>query len=1354
VKVIAGTAIAIAVLSCTPISRADAAPVGLWTQCETGSGAGQCNLPRGIAADEVNGHIVVADQNNARIDELNALGQFVKAWGWGVDTAGGKFESCTEKSECRAGSTGAGIGQFEYGSPQGIAVDSAGCVYVVDRGIPSNQRVQKFCDGEFALMFGGNVNKTKVEAGGASEEEENLCPYDVGDECQGGTIGSGNGEFGNWPATGDYIETFTAGTKTTADDKVYVGDANRIQVFDTEGVYQEQFTVPGIVRGLYVDTTGGLYVIYNDQPNVRKLSPAGELLQTFELKEPGGALLKPTAVAVGANNHVYAFGPLTRSEGGSGSPRDPIFEFDPGGSIVDEFGEGEYTAASTGLAANLCPETEPPGNLYVTNPSSSNAFVRAYGTFPVGCFKARTGEADPIGELTATLKGAVNPTGLEVTECLFEYGTTTTYGQSAPCEDPEASEIGSGGEPVPVHADVSGLSKGTVYHFRLIAKVGGEKETGIDETFKTLGPPVVSAERASAVSYAEATLRAKVNPEGFQTDYSFQYMPRLAYEQAGESFEGAPGTALTPVGKDRSEHPASAAIADLIPGTAYAFRIVASNSSGTTEGAAHFFNTYRSPTPFPPCPNDAYRTGSSAQLPDCRAYEMVSPVDKNGGDIVRALAGTENPGAYVQASTDGNRIAYTALFAAFAGEPSGFVHNEYLAGRTERGQPGEGWSTEGIHPPVSGEASGPGEIFGFRRDFSAFSADLCSAWLADKQTPPFALDAQEGYANLYRRENCEPGKGIFETLVPDPPYEVPEGTEPVYVGERSVQGIAANGHSVFFVAEARLLDEAAEGASPQIYERSGGALRVVSVLPDGAGGDPEPGDGSGFPGPGGAAVGSGAINTLAGAVSEDGSRVYWTSGVGAQLGNGKLYLRIHPEQGIAAGECANAATACTRAVSSGTTAFFWGAAADGSKAIYSEEEDLYLYDLAKDKSTEIAEGVKGIAGFSEDLGRIYLVSREDQGAGPNKEGEEAVEGAPNLYLLEGGALTFIGTLAETDTGAFEAGSQSVAAYGLAAKISYQRATRVTPDGSHIAFNSRAPLTGFDNTDTADGRPVVEVYSYDAESGELSCASCDPTGARPSGAPELRLPYNTPPLPPEAETNVPAAAWIPTWEHPLHASNVLSEDGTRLFFNSSEALLPRDVNGAQDVYEWEAAGTGSCRGDGSDPFYFPQNDGCIYLISSGESPSESEFWEASPDGADVFFNTASSLVAADPGSVDLYDARAGGGFAVPAEAAECEGEACQSPPPAPASPTPASAAYNGPGNVEEGAGGRCKRPARAARRLARRAKRSARQAKRARRARQAKRARAMAHRARRLSRRAKAKGKRARRCRARARRAAR
>ena len=124
-----------------------------------------------------------------------------------------------------------------------------------------------------------------------------------------------------------------------------------------------------------------------------------------------------------------------------------------------------------------------------------------------------------------------------------------------------------------------------------------------------------------------------------------------------------------------------------------------------------------------------------------------------------------------------------------------------------------------------------------------------------------------------------------------------------------------------------------------------------------------------------------------------------------------------------------------------------------------------------------------------------------------------------------------------------------------------------------------------------------------------------------------------------------------------------------------------------------AGAGGCHA--SDADYFASNGGCLSLLSSGESPRDSEFVDASADGSDVFIRTESSLVKADPGLVDIYDARIGGGFPEPEQAALCEGQACQNPPAAPQAKTPASAQYNGPGNVKEAKSSRCAKPARRA-----------------------------------------------------------
>ncbi len=1096
-------------------------------------------------------------------------------------------------------------------------------------------------------------NITTIAEGGGAE----ICK--PADQCKGGSRGAADGEFGRWPIVASFIAIDPA-------DKVYVGDENRIQRFDTEGVFQSQIALPGkTVRSLATDAAGNLYYAANG-PGIHKISSAGVPLapETFELPNVDFAASIPTAVAVDVAGNVYAIRPTT-----SGHPADVILEFDPAGKVIASFGEGEFDG-STGLAANLCAGSEAPGNLLVTNVGGgtfhTKDFVRAYGTQPNGCFKALTGAASKIEETSATLNGTVNPLGSLSSECRFQYGTTTSYGSIAPCAESAAS-IGEGTKPVPVHVGLSGLQRGTVYHYRLLAKVAGTSEKGPDRSFKTLGPPVISADYTVDATATEASLKARVNPEGFPTTYRFEYGADASY---GKS------SAEVAIGSDRSDHPVVITLKGLTPGATYHWRIVAANSSSEkaghpSEGEDHVLHTYRPTAVDTDCPNQTFRTAASAFLPDCRAYEMVSPVDKNGGDIFRELTSDEDVGDRVQASPDGNRLTYTAN-PSFAGSPSNFNFNQYLASRHERGEPGEGWSNQGINPPVAGQSVDPAYVFGFLREFIAFTPDLCSAWLVDHQTPPPTADGQPGYTNLYRRENCGVDAGSFEALVPSPKYELPTGTPLEYVYRHSVQGYSADGSQAIFAAAAKLSEEAAKSANYQLYDSSGGEVHLVSVLPNGSAASGSASEaGSGF-------VGRGNLDR---AVSTDGSRVYWTT-------DSKVYLRQHAVQGIVPGECSEAAIACTLAVSaSNADATFWSAAGDGSKALYSEgslkggKADLYEFDLAKYEAKEpprrlIAHDVKGVAGTSRDLSRIYFVSSDGLAPGQkNSQGDEAKAGQPNLYLDEKGAVSFVATVIAGDVGALEPDSRTLA-YDISEAIPYYRATRVSADGARIAFESRAPLTGYDNTGP-DGRPAVEVFAYEAGGG-LACVSCNPSGARP-GVAELRVPYR--PVRSGNKTLVPAAAWIPTWESPLHASNVLSADGERLFFNSNDALLPRDTNGAPDVYEWEAPGTGRC--SEASASYFAQNGGCLYLISSGESPSESEFWEASPDGRDVFFTTSSSLLPQDPGLIDLYDARVDGGFPQPIEPPACEGEACQGAVAPPNDPTPASSGFRGPGNPPKG-----------------------------------------------------------------------
>jgi hypothetical protein len=126
--------------------------------------------------------------------------------------------------------------------------------------------------------------------------------------------------------------------------------------------------------------------------------------------------------------------------------------------------------------------------------------------------------------------------------------------------------------------------------------------------------------------------------------------------------------------------------------------------------------------------------------------------------------------------------------------------------------------------------------------------------------------------------------------------------------------------------------------------------------------------------------------------------------------------------------------------------------------------------------------------------------------------------------------------------------------------------------------------------------------------------------------------------------------------------------TRLFFTSPDHLVAADTNGHADAYQLSLQGTSGC----ANAF------GCLGLLSSGREGTAT-FLGASADGTDAYFSTDASLLGADPDSLDLYDARAGGGFPEPVVPVPCVADACQGPPPLPEGADPGSAQVAGLGH---------------------------------------------------------------------------
>lgn len=681
---------------------------------------------------------------------------------------------------------------------------------------------------------------------------------------------------------------------------------------------------------------------------------------------------------------------------------------------------------------------------------------------------------------------------------------------------------------------------------------------------------------------------------------------------------------------------------------------------------------WASPTNASTCPNAQFRSGPSELLPDCRVYEQVSPVEKGGQDAL-----TLKPMFPAQASRcEGSElcaVAYMSVSAAFAGAPANEYPNAYVTARIPAG-----WQTTPLSPPTpqAPVSSNPKLTYDFSEDLSDVAI----------RVPPQQLteSAPAGVYNLYLRQPSSVYSLLTTIAPPEPPAAecgrcFERQDVPAFAGASS-----GFGH-VLFEANDSLVAGAPGGGVQNLYESAGGQVRLVGILPDGA-----------IPA-GGATAGAGIeasgehAGELKHAISRDGSHVLFEATADGgipdeqQQGDTELYERIDggstvevsaPAPGAQPSSCETAMGVCAA-----QPAQFWAASADGSIVYFTSKaaltkqsntgpepqdpgEDLYRYDVGSGKLTDLTpdpyehkpeEGedgasLLGVVGASEDGTYVYFVAEGHLAQG-------ASEGKPNLYVWHGrtaesGSVQFVASLATPS----EIEQDNIELMFQGENFPYNSDVEdwtrwpsasqayVTPDGRHLAFMSAEPLTGYENRDEA-GEAVHEVFVYSAESGQLVCASCDPSGARPLGSAFI------------------GATLDERVSTPFHQPRSLSDDGSRLFFSSPYVL----------------AGVGG----GSDKL-FEYEDGAIQLISGAQAGSEAVFLDASASGDDVFFATRERLAPTDTDELlDVYDARANGGLPAPRQPSSCTGATCQEPlPPSPSLAMPLSALFTGPGNLLE------------------------------------------------------------------------
>ncbi len=558
------------------------------------------------------------------------------------------------------GASGAGNGQFS--SPAGVAVDdSSGDVYVADQG---NNRVERFdAEGGYLSQFNGSDNPSFPEGFSAPTgiAVDNSTGPSKGDVY---VIDQGHHAIDKFSSTGTFLfelKGYENAFAVTVDSSGNVWAATR---FEGESVpvngFQEfsdaeenellRAEHPRLYpfAGIAVDSEESLYLFTTTEGNrfVEKW-PHGHGATGKEV-----AACCATALALDtATNGVFV------DEGSS------IAEFGPFGepylSPVQTFGTGFSSEAGISTSEGIAVNSKT-GTVYASQRAGDTVAVFKAALFP----DVATGVA-VVQRTSAKLEGVVNPSGREVTLCQIEFGTSTSYGQTAPC----ASAPGSGSSPVTVSAQAGGLALETSYHYRLVAGNSNGVNLGEDHTFTTFGAvPELHTEAATSVeqpaAQTVATLNASFNPDGADTHYYFEYGETEEYGSVSPALPGADA------GEGVELEHVHTQVVGLRPSTLYHYRIVGVDSFGTSTGADMTFIT---PVLIPPAPvvgglpasdlsqfgatlNGTIQTGEGLvnyrfEYGTSTAYGQVAPIPDNYTPITSETLPVSQPVQGLQAGT-------------------------------------------------------------------------------------------------------------------------------------------------------------------------------------------------------------------------------------------------------------------------------------------------------------------------------------------------------------------------------------------------------------------------------------------------------------------------------------------------------------------------------------------------------------------------------------------------------------------------------------------------------------------------------------------------------------------------------
>ncbi len=769
-------------------------------------------------------------------------------------------------------------------------------------------------------------------------------------------------------------------------------------------------------------------------------------------------------------------------------PDNEVLEYSPTGTLLNTFTGGAGSGAldgPTGVAVDSA------GDLWVADSGNNRIEELSPTDTPLAQIRSE-GVQDAIaldgqGDVFAIDKNGQDSCGSLHPPCshLVEYDAAGAQVADAGAASFEAG----GGIELPPMVAVDKAS-GRVY----VSDASGGKVW----VFALPTAPRVEKELSAEVGTSEAKLGGLVNPGGLAATYRFEYGTTTAYGQSTPFPEGSVGEGLT-------SHAVWAAASGLVPDTTYHYRVVVTNELAP-EGVAGPDQTFTTETAEQAaCPNEQFRGGFSARLPDCRAYELVTPPVANSAYFESA-----GPAA------NGNSVSLSTR-EPLPDAPAG--GNGYVATRGF-----SGWTSEDVLPLYSYTSVGCNQ---FAATDVAFSTELSQAVVRvgnSTSTSTGISDFQKcnaegvevvrgeplGYENLLLRE----GPGVYELI--NAFDHARSGAMPA---NATFQAASADLRHIVFSEHSPLTANAPYGAE-DLYEWDEGALRLLTVLP-------------------GEIPAEGALpETSNGAkpISETGSHIVFSSG-------GSLYVRVDGSSTVQVDASQTGRT--------GGGGSFQAISTDGSTVLFTDENrltadstaesgkpDLYecvlpegasrceLSDLTVAEAGKPADVLHVSSLGGRDSSHVYFVAegvlatnkRSYVDSKGNEVEKGAVDGEHNLYLWDSGMTTFVATLGESESGV----------------------GAVSPDGTWFAFTSYKDLTGYNNTQPSNGEPAQEIFLYDVASNRLVCASCNPSGEAPVGG---------------------GASRVSVAQRPL-------ADGGRLFFQTLEALVPSDTNNQMDVYEYE------------------------------------------------------------------------------------------------------------------------------------------------------------------------------------------